>query len=65
MAQKLKMSCKGTFIVYLNEENMIHKFEFVYIAVHEAEALGRVGVADFPSVANGTSPLTSADPTRK
>lgn len=65
MAQKLKMSCKGTFIVYLNEENMIHKFEFVYIAVHEAESLGRVDVADFPSVANGASPLTSADPMRK
>lgn len=65
MAQKLKMSCKGTFIVYLNEENMIHKFEFVYIAVHEAEALGRVGVAAFPPVADGTTPLTSADPMRK
>lgn len=37
MAQKLEMRCKGTLIVYLNEENRIFKYEFVYIAMHEAE----------------------------
>lgn len=52
-AQKLEMSCRGTFIVYLNEYDKIYKIEFVYIAMHEAEATGCVAM---------TLPAESSDP---
>lgn len=38
LAKKMEMRCKGTFIVYLNEANLISKIEFVYISMAEAES---------------------------
>lgn len=35
IAQKREMRCKGTFIVYLDDDNKIYKVEFVYIAMDE------------------------------
>jgi hypothetical protein len=39
MIKQQEMRCKGTFIVYLNDDNLIYQYEAVYISVEEAEAI--------------------------
>jgi hypothetical protein len=63
LAHKREMRCKGTFILYLNEQNLVYRYESVYISMDEVESQARVAAITSTSNALPSSTTTTTTST--
>lgn len=59
LARRMEMRCKGTFILYLNDDNLIYKYEFVYISMDELEQNAAAATSTTPDAA-AARPISQA-----